>query len=110
LVGLGLNGFSAGMILTPVLPEIIESVYLKEKLVEGEDEIIDGIIADKASGLYNSFISLGIIVGPLIGSGVYALVGENWNLTCDIFAFLALVYTALFFFINVLPDIRKEKA
>jgi len=110
LVGLGLNGFSAGMILTPVLPEIIESVYFKEKLVEGEDDIVDGIIGDKASGLYNSFISLGIIVGPLIGSGVYAILGDNWNLTCDIFAFMAFGYTALFIFVNVLPDIRKEKA
>jgi MFS family permease len=110
LVGLGLNGFSAGMILTPVLPEIIESVYLSEKLVEGEDDIVDGIIGDKASGLYSSFFSLGIIVGPLIGSGVYAILSDNWNLTCDIFAFIALGYTALFIFINVLPDIREEKA
>ena len=39
------------MIYTTSMPEIVESVYEKSGLIEGEDEQVDLIIPDKASGL-----------------------------------------------------------
>jgi hypothetical protein len=42
-----------------LLPEIIESIYVHENIVEGEDEYIDAVINDKAAGLYGTFYALG---------------------------------------------------
>jgi MFS family permease len=40
-------------------------------LKEGDDERIDGIISDKAAGLYGSFFSIGMIISPILGSLVF---------------------------------------
>ena len=88
-------------------------MYTKMGAVEGEDPYFDGVISDKAAGLYGSFYSLGMIIAPIIGSEIYQGVNDNWNLTCDIFAFFAAGFCLIFFLFNVLPDImkdRKEKA
>jgi MFS family permease len=108
-LGFGLNGFSEGMIFTPILPEIIDSVYIAKNIVEGENDDVDAVIGDKASGLYGSFYSLGTITAPLIGGVVYSLMKENWYNTCDFFACIAVVWTLLYLFANVLPDIGKDK-
>jgi|LauGreDrversion4_2_1035121.scaffolds.fasta_scaffold393840_1 hypothetical protein len=71
-MGAGLNGFSQGVLFTPILPEIIDSVYQKHSLIEGENDVLDGLIGDKAAGLYLSFFSLGTITAPLLGSAVYS--------------------------------------
>ena len=60
-IGYALSGLGTGMIYTPMLPEIIDSVYQKTGIVEGDDENLDALIADQASGLYFSFFSLGVI-------------------------------------------------
>lgn len=62
------------MIFTPILPEVLDSFYLKNGIIEGEDENLDAIIADKASAIYQAFFSLGLIVAPLTGSFVYGKV------------------------------------
>jgi hypothetical protein len=72
-IGQAINGTGTGMIYTPMLPEIIEAVYEKTELVEGEDENLDAVLADKASGLYFAFFSLGTITAPPMGSVVYDL-------------------------------------
>jgi len=42
-------------------------------LEEGEDERMDGIISDKAAGLYGSFYSTGMIVSPILGQAIYTI-------------------------------------
>ncbi len=66
-----MQGGALGFVFIPILPEMIDSIYVKQKLVEGEDERIDGIISDKAAGLYGSFYSIGMIISPLLGSVIY---------------------------------------
>lgn len=95
--------------MTPILPEIIDSVYQHSGLIEGENETIDGILADKAAGLYCSFQAFGVIVAPLLGSFVYSSFGDNWFDTCDLFAGLGLVYSLIFLGANVLPDIWRDR-
>lgn len=97
------------MIYTLSMPEIVESVYEKSGLIEGEDEQVDLIIADKASGLYFAAFALGTITSPTVGSLVYELVEEDWANTCDIFAVFAGIYTVLYLVFNVLPDVKKER-
>lgn len=62
----------------PILPEVIEAVYHQENIVEGEDDYIDGLISDKAAGLYGSFFSAGVIASPLVGSALYEALGGDW--------------------------------
>ena len=97
------------MIYTPMLPEIIEAVYEKNGLVEGEDENLDAVIADKASGLYFAFFSLGTITAPPIGSVVYGLLNKDWAYTCDVFGIFGGIYSIIYLVFNLLPDIKKEK-
>lgn len=97
------------MIYTPMLPEIIEAVYEKTELVEGEDENLDAVLADKASGLYFAFFSLGTITAPPMGSVVYGIVKEDWAYTCDIFGIAAAIFTVTYLVFNLLPDIKKER-
>ena len=98
----------------PILPEIIDSIYIKQNLKEGEDERMDGAISDKSAGLYGSFYSIGMIISPIMGSLIYEHfegVDETnaFNKTCDVFALLTIVYTVLYVLVNVLPDIRNDK-
>jgi hypothetical protein len=93
---------------------MIDSVYIGQGLVEGDDEHIDGVISDKAAGLYGSFYSIGMIISPIAGSIVYEHFKKQdktnaSNKTCDVFSALTLAYTVVYFFFNVLPDINKDK-
>ncbi len=67
------------------------------------------MIADQASGLYFTFLSMGVVLSSIAGSGVYEILNNDWAYTCDVFAVAAGIYTILFLVFNVLPDISKEK-
>ena len=108
-IGQGLNGFSQGFLLTPALPEIIDAVYAKQKLTEGEDDVVDAIVSDRASGIFGLFFAAGTISAPLVGSLVYErLLSKNWAQTCDTFAAVGAIYSLIFLLFNVLPDIHLE--
>lgn len=79
-------------------------------MIEGDDDLLDAVLNDKAAALYGLFYAIGAIIAPLTGSFVNDLSGRDWRTTCDVFAIISGVYTLLFFLINVLPDIHKEKA
>jgi predicted MFS family arabinose efflux permease len=97
------------MIFTPILPEIMDSVYEKTGLVEGEDEDVDIIIADKASGLYFGCFALGTIAAPPLGSVIYELLNEDWAYTCDVIGVTAAIFTVVYLVFNLLPDLKKER-
>lgn len=71
IVGQAMQGGALGFVFIPILPEMIDSIYVKQHLVEGDDERVDGIISDKAAGLYGSFYSIGMIISPILGSVIY---------------------------------------
>ena len=104
------NAIAQGFIFIPVLPEVIDSVYQGRGIVEGEDDLLEAVLNDKAAALYGLFYAIGAIIAPLLGSFVYNQTKGNWRLTCDCFAILAGVFSVLFLVGNVLPDIHKEKA
>lgn len=108
-IGYAINGISQGFIFIPILPEVLEAVYQKQNLVEGEDEVVDGIVNDKAAALYGLFYAIGAISAPLLGSVVYELLSEDWWYTCDVFAIISSIYVVIFFVFNVMPDVHKEK-
>ncbi len=108
--GQGLNGFAQGFFFAPALPEVIDAVYTKQKLVEGADEILDNMISDKASGYYWSFFAFGSITAPLVGSAIYEQAfNRNWAATCDVFATLGAIFATVYLVFNIMPDIHLEK-
>ena len=88
---------------------MIDSVYTKQKLIEGEDEVLDAIISDRASGIYGLFYAAGTISAPLVGSFMYESVfNQDWAITCDFFAAIGAIYALIFLIFNVMPDIHLE--
>ena len=53
-------------------------------------------VNDISSGLFNSFLGIGQILGPLYGSYMMAETG-NFKLTCDIAGFLCLFLAVIYF-------------
>ena len=108
-IGTALNGVAQGFSFIPILPEVIESLYLKQGITGGDNNMVDGIINDKAAALYGLFYAIGAITAPLLGSMVYALLNADWWYTCDVFAIICSSYVVIFLVFNVMPDIHKER-
>ena len=87
------------LILT--LSELIEA-YKEEYGIE-ENEILN----DKCSGLFNSAICLGAMMGPVIGGYLTDLFG--YRITNDVMAISVGIYSVVYFVFNMnLKDFRKE--
>jgi MFS family permease len=109
-IGLALNGFAQGILLPPALPEVLDSVYARQRLLEGADEVLDALVADRASGLYGVFICAGTILAPVVGSWVFSALGGAWGQTCDVFSVVGGIWTLTYAVFNVLPDVHREAA
>jgi MFS family permease len=99
LVGFALNGVAQGFIFIPLLPDALEAVFIKEKIVEGENDQLDQIISDYGSGLYGTFFSTGQILAPIVGSAIYEAIG--YRDTTDFMMVLCFGYSVIFFIFNV---------
>ena len=88
------------------MPELIESYYETQGITEGEDLQQDQDIADRASGLYNTFYYVGMIVSPITGSLIYENY-RNFNKTCDIFAIFSDCFTIIYIVFNVITDSKS---
>jgi len=62
VIGHALKGISQAVIYIPILPEVQEAVYIKQDLVEGENEAIDAVINDKSASIYGLIYSIGAIL------------------------------------------------
>ena len=109
-IGLAVNGFASGILLPPALPEVLDSVYARQRLLEGADEVLDALVADRASGLYGVFICAGTISAPVVGSAVFSALGGAWGQTCDVFSVVGGIWTLSYAVFNVLPDVHREGA
>lgn len=110
MLGYALLGVAQGFIFIPILPEVLDAIYFKNKITEGEDDDVDAVISDKASGLYGSFLSAGLIVAPILGSLVYETFADRlFTKTTDVFAIASLIWTLLFLVFNILIDMRLNK-
>ena len=92
--------------MPPALPEVLDSLYERQHLLEGADEILDAVMADRASGLYGVFICAGTILAPVVGSWVYSGLGDAWDQTCDVFSVIGGIWTVAYAVYNVLPDVH----
>ena len=89
IIGQALRGILDPFTLVPALPEMIESV-LPEYPMEAETQI-----NDISSGIFNMFLGLGQIIGPMFGATVTQLIG--FETCCDIVAMICLLYSILYY-------------
>ena len=89
LFGLAIIGLGAGMIVIPVLPEMIECI--EEKHPDFDDEQLHNMI----SGLFIAFQGIGETSGPILGS-----VLEDWygfRSALDFVAILVFIFMIFYF-------------
>lgn len=99
LIGFALNGIAQGFIFIPLLPDALEAVFIKEGIVEGENEATDQLISDYGSGLYGTFFSTGQILAPIVGSAIFESIG--YRPTTDLMTAVCLIWCLIFFWFNV---------
>jgi MFS family permease len=108
LIGFALNGIAQGFIFIPLLPDALEAVFIKEGIIEGENEATDQLISDYGSGLYGTFFSTGQIMAPIVGSAIFESIG--YRPTTDLMTAVCLIWCLVFFWFNVgFTIFSKEK-
>ena len=85
---------------------MIDAVSLKYEICEGLDERLDGQLNDKASGIYATFYSIGMILAPIIGGPLFDAI--NYRGTCDFLGLCFILYTAFYFVFNVGISVFKQ--
>jgi MFS family permease len=96
------HGLVDPFILVPSLPEMIESVLpLYPESAESE-------INDLSSGIFNMFLGIGQVAGPLFGSIISKKYG--FRMTCDLVAVICLVFSILYYvYTDGAEAMRKSK-
>jgi MFS family permease len=96
------HGLVDPFILVPSLPEMIESVLpLYPDSAESQ-------INDISSGMFNMFLGIGQVAGPLFGSIVSKKLG--FRMTCDLVAVICLVFSICYYvFTDGAEAMRKSK-
>uniref|UniRef100_A0A7S3CIL2 Uncharacterized protein n=2 Tax=Strombidium rassoulzadegani TaxID=1082188 RepID=A0A7S3CIL2_9SPIT len=113
MIGLCSNVMVVSVFFVQSIPEIVDALHLKYKIVEGLDDELDDLINDKVSGLYNTVTCLSSLICPIVFGGLYDLVG--YRETIDIMMIFILLLTLIFAVFNcgfsfVKRDIeQKEK-
>lgn len=88
IVGQIIRGFTEPYVIVPTLPEMIDVAMDKYP----EDEIA---VNDLSSGVFNSFLGIGQVCGPLFG----ALMTERFGfrVTTDAIGFATLAFALVYF-------------
>ncbi len=90
------------------MPDALEAVFIKEDIIEGDNEAMDQLISDYGSGLYGTFFSSGQILAPILGSAIFESIG--YRATTDLMTVVCLIWCIFFFTFNVgFTIVRKEK-
>lgn len=89
ITALALRGILDPFTLIPSLPEMIESV-IKEYPPESELRI-----NDLSSGIFNMFLGIGQILGPLYGS--YMTETHGYRYTCDVVSVICLTFSMVYY-------------
>ena len=99
-------GLSYGLIIVPVIAEIIGAVKEREH-VNSDDEVTLAKIADLASGLFGSFRALGCFLAPIIGGLLSQKFG--FQSTCDIMALSSIIFGLIYLGVNTVPYVIEKR-
>lgn len=103
LIGMFLLGFMQAFCFIPCLPEVMDVIQIKYKIILGHDEDFDAKLNDSISSLYNLFYCLSSLFGPILGGVMYDQLGYETTMDLNmVFVFLIFVaYAALNCGLNV---------
>ena len=89
MIGQSMRGMINPYCMVPTLPEMIESV------VPYYPPAAENHINNMSSGIFNMFLGVGQVIGPLFG----AIMSEKYGfqLTCDIVSVISLFYAIAFY-------------
>ena len=97
LIGMFLLGFMQAFCFIPTIPEIMDVIQLKYKIILGYDEDFDAKLNDSISSLYNLFYCLSSLIGPILGGLMYDHLGYESTMDLNmIFIFLIFIGYAVF--------------
>ena len=94
MAGMVILGMIQAMIVLPVLPEVIDEVTLKYKLVNGVDPEADGKIHDTICSSYALFYQTSSLLSPIIGSSLFDTVDYRNTMSICMFVmfFVGTIY------------------
>ena len=97
-----MHGLVDPFVRVPALPEMIESV------IPLYPESAESQINDLSSGIFNMFLGIGQVMGPLFGSIVSKNLG--FRMTCDLVAVICLLFSMCYYvFADGAEAMRKSK-
>lgn len=88
-------GFIQPMCFLTVLPEVIDSIFIKYQIIEGTAKETEGLLHDNISALYNLWYSSASLFSPIMGGFLYDKVGFRKTMDLSMFSmlFFAVFYT-----------------
>ena len=105
IIGQVLIGIANPFLMVPTLPEMIDSVMHK---FPDQDSQVTYI----SSGVFNSFLGFGQVIGPIYGS--YVTANFDFRISCDMVAMFCLCYSFIYFMFGngyeAFTRVRRDKA
>lgn len=90
VIGLAIMGFGCGLIIIPIMPDMIEAAE------ENDPNIDETVLHNNISGLFIAFQGIGETAGPILGSVLEDTYG--FRLSQDFMALGVLFFLILYFF------------
>jgi MFS family permease len=98
-LGVAANSFFNSSIEVLTVPTFMKAMEDEEG--DSLTKMKSAKIADKAATLYSIAISIGFLLGPIIGGGLKDLLG--FQRTSDFVCFLSFLFTLIYFVLIIVP-------
>ena len=98
LTGMFISGFIISINFIQVLPEVMSETQIEYKIIDGANPELDGILSDTQSAIYDLFIKLGALLGPIVGAALYNEFG--YRRTMDVWMISLLVISLIYIIFN----------
>jgi len=96
-IGMCVIGLNMSLAFIPPVPEVLDIITTHYKVIDGVDPDLDGLMNDSVATLYNLFLSVPGLVGPIVGGAFYDLVGYERTMDINMFVYFLLVIIYFFF-------------
>ena len=80
------------------LPEALEAVQIKYRIIDGYNSELDCLLSDLLSSMYTLFYSFSSLIGPIIGGAMYDRYG--YKFTMNSFSFVMFIVFLIFIIFN----------
>ena len=97
LIGMIILGGSQALVFIPSIPEAIEAIQMKYKIIEGYNPKFDNQLNDIVAGVTNQLCSLFALIGPIIGGIMNDNLGYQKTMNINMYTLFGLsIFFAIF--------------